>query len=196
MKSSPHIGASARIAILTLLLVSSISLIPGPLNAQGVLLPTYGQGKISVRVYTDYFCVPCREGEPKIESLLTDLVKKNKITLTFIDTPVHPETPLYARYFLYVSIYKKDLEYALFARNALFDAASIKIITRDKLEEFLTHKGVRFKPFDTKQTFDAMTKYIKDDGVKNTPTVIIDKGSQKERFIGVEKIISALELLK
>lgn len=182
--------------MLVLSLAASVFVFQGPLHAQGVFLPSYGQGKINVRVYTDYFCVPCRAGEPKIEVLLTDLVKANKIKLTFVDTPAHQETPLYAKYFLYILNNKKDFEHALFVRKALFDAASIKIITKEKLEEFLAQKGIRHKSFDTKQTFDALSKYIRDDGVKSTPTVVIDNGSQKQQFIGVDKIVNALELLK
>ena len=182
--------------MLILSLAAGVFMSPETLYAQGVFLPSYGQGKINVRVYTDYFCVPCRAGEPKIEALLTNLVKGNKIKLTFVDTPAHQETPLYARYFLYILNNKKDFEHALFARAALFDAASIKIITKEKLEEFLAQKGIRHKSFDTKQTFDTMNKYIKDDGVKSTPTVVIDNGSQKQQFIGVDKIVNGLELLK
>jgi protein-disulfide isomerase len=196
MRRLPFIGSPACLAMLILSLAACTTLAPGPLNAQGILLPSYGQGKINVRVYTDYFCVPCRAGEPKIEALLTDLVKGNKINLTFVDTPAHQETPLYARYFLYILNYKKDFEHAIFARNVLFDAASIKIITKEKLEEFLAHKGVRYKPFDAKQTFNAMSKHIKEDEVKSTPTVVIDNGSQKQPFTGVDNIIRALELLK
>jgi protein-disulfide isomerase len=196
MKKLFNIYSLTGIAILFLSLVFCIFMLPGPLHAQGVFLPSYGQGKINVRVYTDYFCVPCRAGEPKIDSLLVDLIKNNKITLTFIDTPGHPETALYARYFLYISNHKKDFEHARFVRNALFDAASIKIITKEKLEEFLAQKGIKYKSFDAKQTFDAMSKYIKDDWVRSTPTVVIDNGSQKQQFIGVDKIVNALELLK
>jgi protein-disulfide isomerase len=196
MRKQSHSCSTAGIAMLVLTLAASVFMSPEPLYAQGVFLPSYGQGKINVRVYTDYFCVPCRAGEPKIEALLTNLVKANKIKLTFVDTPAHQETPLYARYFLYILNNKKDFEHALFARAALFDAASIKIITKEKLEEFLAQKDIRYKSFDAKQTFDAMNKYIKDDGVKNTPTVVIDNGSQKQKFIGVDKIVNALELLK
>jgi thiol:disulfide interchange protein DsbA len=196
MRKQSHTCLTAGITILILSLAVSVFMSPGPLYAQGVFLPSYGQGKINVRVYTDYFCVPCRAGEPKIDALLIDLVKANKIRLTFVDTPAHQETPLYARYFLYILNNKKDFEHALFARNALFDAASIKILTKEKLEEFLAQKGIRYKSFDAKQTFDAMSKYIRDDGVKSTPTVVIDNGSQKQQFIGVDKIINALELLK
>ena len=196
MRKQSHSCFAAGIAMLVLSLAASVFVFQGPLHAQGVFLPSYGQGKINVRVYTDYFCVPCRAGEPKIEALLTDFVKANKIKLTFVDTPAHQETPLYAKYFLYILNNKKDFEHALFARAALFDAATIKIITKEKLEEFLAQKGIRYKSFDAKQTFDAMNKYIKDDGVKSTPTVVIDNGSQKQQFIGVDKIVNALELLK
>jgi len=196
MRKQSHSCSTAGIAMLILSLAASVFMSPEPLYAQGVFLPSYGQGKINVRVYTDYFCVPCRAGEPKIEALLANLVKGNKIKLTFVDTPAHQETPLYARYFLYILNNKKDFEHALFARAALFDAASIKIITKEKLEEFLAQKDIRYKSFDAKQTFDAMNKYIKDDGVKSTPTVVIDNGSQKQKFIGVDKIVNALELLK
>jgi len=196
MRKQSRSFSAAGIAILVLSLAASVFMSPEPLYAQGVFLPSYGQGKINVRVYTDYFCVPCRAGEPKIEALLVNLVKGNKIKLTFVDTPAHQETPLYARYFLYILNNKKDFEHALFVRAALFDAASIKIITKEKLEEFLAQNDIRYKSFDAKQTFDAMNKYIKDDGVKSTPTVVIDNGSQKQKFIGVDKIVNALELLK
>jgi len=190
------LGISSAMAIIILSLLAFVSLTPDSLSAQGVLLPSYGQGKINVRVYTDYFCGPCRAGEPRIEALLSGLVKANKIRLTFVDTPGHRETTLYAQYFLYVLNNKKDFEHALLVRRALFDAASIKIIAKEKLEEFLTQKGIGFKPFDSKSTLNAMSQYIKDDGVKATPTVVIANGSQKQLFSGVDNIIKALELLK
>lgn len=186
----------SKAAILFLVFAAFDLLYAGPVYAQGVVLPSFGQGKVAVRIYSDYFCGPCRTGEPKFEALLRDLVKRNKIKLTFIDTPGHPETPLYARYFLFIVNYKKDFEHLLYARAALFDAASIKIITREKLEEFLGQKGIQYKPFEAKQTFNAMNKYLADDGVKGTPTVVIDNGTQKQLISGVENIIKALELLK
>jgi protein-disulfide isomerase len=195
MKKSLNL-ISAAMSVIILLLIVCISLTPGTLYAQGLLLPSYGQGKINVRVFTDYFCGPCRAGEPRIEALFSELVKANKIKLMFVDTPGHRETTLYAQYFLYALNNKKGFEYALLARRALFDAASIKIITKEKLEEFLTQKSIGFKPFDTKMTMNAMSQYIRDDGVKNTPTVVIDNGTQKQQFSGVENIVKALELLK
>lgn len=189
-------GSCSKVAIFFLAFVAYVLLFARPVYAQGIVLPSFGQGKVAVRVYTDYFCAPCRAGEPKIEALLRDLVKRNKIKLTFIDTPGHPETPLYARYFLFIVNYKKDFEHVLYARAALFDAATIKINTREKLEEFLGHKGIQYKSFEAKQTLNAMNKYLADDGVKGTPTVVIDNGTQKQQISGVESIVKALELLK
>jgi len=186
----------AAMAIIILSLLAFASLTPGSLYAQGVFLPSYGQGKINVRIYTDYFCVPCRAGEPRIEALFSGLVKANKIKLMFVDTPGHRETALYAQYFLYILNNKKDFEHALLARRALFDSASIKITAKEKLEEFLTQKGIGFKHFDTKSTLSAMSQFIKDDGVRATPTIVIDNGTQKQPFTGVDNIINALELLK
>jgi len=62
--------------------------------------PQYGTGPVQVFIYTDYFCPPCRAMEPLAEPVLQDLLKRNRITLTFIDVPFHRLTPLYAKYFL------------------------------------------------------------------------------------------------
>lgn len=194
MKKS--IDISLATAVIILLLIVSFSLTPCSLYANGVLLPSYGQGKIAVRVYTDYFCGPCRAGEPRIEALLSELVKANKIKLMFVDTPAHRETVLYAQYFFYILNNKKDFDHILTARRALFDSASNKIVTKERLEEFLAQKGIGFRTFDAKSTLTAMNQFIKDDKIRATPTVVIDNGKQKEQFSGADAIVKALELLK
>jgi hypothetical protein len=73
------------------------------------VIPTFGEGKANVRLYTDYFCPPCRAMEPDAEPLLAELVKKNKIALTFIDTPLYQYSSLYARYYLYAMNEKRNL---------------------------------------------------------------------------------------
>ena len=49
--------------------------------------PIYGSGAIQVRIYTDFFCSPCRGMKPAVEPVLRDIVKRNIITLTMVDTP-------------------------------------------------------------------------------------------------------------
>jgi len=167
-----------------------------PLYAQDVNFPEFGNGPIKVRLYTDYFCPPCREMEPKIEALLTELINKNIITLAFIDTPFSSTSAMYARYFLFIIHEKKDIENAFLARSVLIGAALRKIKEQEKLEAYLHEKWVRFKPFDTKPVFNMMNSYLKSDRIKATPTCIIDKHGRKEEYVGGVEILNALKDIK
>ncbi|MEW6161879.1 MAG: thioredoxin domain-containing protein [Nitrospirota bacterium] len=166
-----------------------------PLYAEEVLLPSFGTGKIKVRLYTDYFCGPCRSLEPRLEEIITDLVKKNIINITFVDTPIHPQTNLYARYFLYVLNENKKLNHALEARAALFEAAKNKITKKEKLEEFLKKRNIGFRPFEVASTFSLLNSYFKEDKINATPMCVISNG-EKKNFTGADEIIQALEHLK
>lgn len=166
-----------------------------PSYAESVSVPTFGSGRIKVRIYTDYFCNPCRALEPQLDPLIKSLVKKKTISVMFVDTPIHPpQTILYANYFLYALNHKMDFETAMRARAALFDAAK-KPVEKDKLENFLKEKGVRIKPFDTKPVFAVLGDYLKEDDIHKTPTCIIYRDGKKERFEG-PAMIKALEALR
>lgn len=166
-----------------------------PVYAADGLLPSLGNGPVKVRLYTDYFCKPCSALEPKLDSAITDLVRKNIITITFIDTPVHKETTEYAKYFLYILQEKKELNYALRARAVLFEAAKQKITESKGLEAFIQQKGLKMKPFDAKATFGVLSSYLNEDNIKSTPTCIIDNKGKKERFTGTD-IVKAIEDLR
>jgi hypothetical protein len=172
-------------------------------------VPSFGAGKVQVRLYTDFFCVPCQRMEPKIEGLLTDLVKRDRITLRFIDVPVHEHSPLYVRYFLYMVNYSDNLSYVLRSRAVLFGAAKSVVEQKDYaaknsnyidqkqvLEAYLKKEDVRYRVFDPAQCFAGLQAYLDQDGVEQTPTCVIRDGSKKNRFVGEEKIIKALEALK
>jgi thiol:disulfide interchange protein DsbA len=165
-----------------------------PVYAADILLPSFGNGHVNVRLYTDYFCKPCSALEPKLYSAITNLVKKRVISITFIDTPVHKETTLYAKYFLYMLHEKKELNYALRARDVLFEAAKQKITDSKRLEAFILHKGMRLQPFDVKSTFGVLSSYLTEDNIKSTPTCIIDNKGKKESFTGAD-IATALNRL-
>jgi hypothetical protein len=49
-----------------------------PVLADTVLMPSFGHGKVKIRIYTDYFCGPCSQLEPKLEGVLANLVKDRK----------------------------------------------------------------------------------------------------------------------
>lgn len=160
-------------------------------------LLTFGSGKVKVRLYSDYFCSACAKLEAPLDEMVSDLVRKNKIALTFVDTPVHKHSPLYARYFLFILNEKKDLKHALAARVALFEAAQqAKIAEADKLEEFLKKKGMKFAPFDVVPVFKGLEVLFREDSIKATPTCVILTGAKKETFQGLNPIITALGKLK
>ena len=167
-----------------------------PVYADEVLFPSFGKGKVQVRLYTDYFCGPCSHMEPKIEPLLKDLVQRNVITLTFVDTPVHTLTPLYARYFLYIFNQDGMLDQIFRARTFLFEAARDKIGEKEKLEDYLRAHEVKFKECDPRPTFAAFTALINEDNIKSTPTCVIINDGKKTVFSGETEITKALKLLK
>lgn len=165
-------------------------------NGQELPFPEYGSGKIQVRLYTDYFCPPCRRMEPAVEPVLRDLIKRGVIRLTLVDTPYSRHSPLYARYFLYALNGKNDLGQALKVRNILFEtAANENVTTKDRLEEILKGKGIPYQSFDVKPAFDRFNVLIKEDHINATPTCVIIKSGKKEAFTGGEAIINALKRL-
>lgn len=157
---------------------------------------SFGKGKIEARLYSDYFCSACKTLEPNIEHLISDLVKRNVITVTFVDTPLHKQSALYARYFLYVLNSKKEIGRALKARSVLFEAAQQNISDKDKLEAFLSSKGIKFKPFDPQPVFSTLQQYLRADQIRATPTCIVINGDKKEFYQGGPNITKMLEGLK
>lgn len=134
--------------------------------------------------------------ELKIEPLLVDLVKRNVITLTFVDTPIHRETTLYVRYFLFALNQDAKLDNAIRVRHALFEAASNNITGQEKLEGFLREKRVRFKPYEPSAVFKVFTTYLMEDNIRQTPVCVIQEGQKREIFKGPLEIPKALQLIK
>lgn len=165
--------------------------IPGA-TKDNLPFPSYGTGKVIVRIYTDYFCPPCRAAEPELEPLLIDLVKSKKITVTFVDTPIYKDSQIYARYFLYVLNKKNDFEQALQVRSALFEAAVNKI-SKESLEEFLNGKGIAFTPFDAVPVLKKLNGLLQDDKVTGTPTCVIVKNGISDKRVGGGEILKALK---
>lgn len=167
-----------------------------PAYAEEAPLPSFGKGEITVRLYSDYFCAPCAYLEPRATPLLKELVEKNIIRVTFVDTPIHPPTPLYARYFLFILNYKKEFRRILAARHLLFTAAKNGIVEQAKLEDFLKKNDIRFKPYNPAKSFKAMNAYCREDKVLSTPTCTILKKGRKNIFKGPDDITKALEALR
>lgn len=159
-------------------------------------LPTFGKGKIKLRLYTDYFCGPCSHLETQIEGLLKTLIEKNIVTVTFIDVPFYKHSSMYVKYFLYSLNEKKNLDYAFKVRTALFNAAKDKITDEKNLVEYLKKNSINVKPFEEKNIYQVFERYLnREDKINATPTCVIIDGEKKEIFKGTNEITNALKRL-
>jgi len=166
--------------------------------AAGPRLPAFGKGPVEVRIYTDYFCGPCRAEEAEVMALITELVEKTLIRVIFIDTPIHKETVLYAGYFLSALNAKEggDLRQAVALRAALFEAAVEKITDKDGIELFLKKKGIPLRPFDTAPVFKIYGNYLKEDRINATPSCVIVGPQGKQTLVGRDDTVKALHSLR
>lgn len=168
-----------------------------PAFAQGPVTTAFGRGAIEVRVYTDYFCDPCRAEEEEVISLIKELTGKDIIRVIFIDTPIHAETVMYVGYFLAALNAKGDFQQAVMARAVLFEAAGKKIVKKEALEAFLKTKGLKTQPVDPGPSFKIFTGYLQDDRINSTPTIVILGPKGKQTLTGKDLIVKALrDLLK
>ncbi len=169
-----------------------------PAYAAGPPTTTFGKGPVDVRIYTDYFCGPCRAEETEVMALITELVEKNLIRVTFIDTPLHRETVLYAGQFLAALNAKEgwDIRQAVTLRATLFEAATEKIAEKKALELFLKKKGIALRPFDTAPVFKIYTNYLKEDRISATPTCVIVGPQGKQTLVGRDDTVKALRSIR
>jgi len=178
--------------ILTGLIVAGI----GSAAEQDPPFPSYGSGPVEVRLYTDYFCPPCRAMEPAVEPLLKDLLKKNAIRLTLVDVPYNQLTPLFARNFLYALKENNDLDHAFRVRNLLLEASTNKeVTTQERIGALFTVNWIPYTVFDAKPAFDRYNALIKEDKIDATPSCVVIKNGQKKVFVGGPDIINALKAL-
>lgn len=118
--------------------------------------------------------------------------RRTGIRVIFIDTPLFPETVLYAGYFLAAINAKREFGQAVAARAALFEAAGLQISGKGELERFLAKKGLELRPFDTAPVFAQFSKYIKEDRINSTPTIVILGPQGKQILSSKEQILKAL----
>lgn len=189
--------SAALVSVMFSIVIAIGTLTGGVVPARGEPFPTYGTGPIQVRIYTDYFCPPCRAMEPEIEPLLRKLIDRGIITLTLVDTPFSKYSPLYARYFLYAQNRRDSFEHALTVRNTLFEAAANRhFTTKERIEGLFKSKGIPFTEFDPARAFDRYNALIKEDHVDATPSCVIMRSVRKEKFVGGPDIIKALKGLQ
>ena len=158
-------------------------------NTEGVL-PEFGKGAVAVRMYSNYFCGPCRAMEPDVEPVLRELVENERIRVTFIDIPT-PRSMPYVHYFLYALNENNNMEYALKIRGILFDLAG-KRGGGEEIRQSLAEKDIGIKPYDLTGVFERFNEHLQADAVRSTPTAVIDDGTEIRMHTGSADILTAL----
>lgn len=167
-------------------------------GAQRASVPSYGAGKYELILFSDYFCPPCQYLETEIDASLHEFLSLRKVRIFFVDVPMHRQTPLYAKYFLYITKKNADYRKVLKARNFLFSLAKNQGISdEDSLAAALKSNGILFERFDTKTAFTELNKLINMHGINSTPTCIIKyPNGDIIKYKGTNEIRSGIKSLR
>ncbi|NTV53960.1 MAG: thioredoxin domain-containing protein [Syntrophaceae bacterium] len=168
-------------------------------RADNETIPSYGRGPHEVLIFSDYFCPPCQALEPKLEPVLDALYKQGSVKITFVDTPMHRETPLFAKFYLYAAKATPDYRTAMRARQVLFALAGKENVfwMDERIEEAFRKEKVPFSPFDFRTVQPALNGLIKQHRVDATPTcVILSPGAKAEKHTGAGDILKGLTSLQ
>ena len=158
-------------------------------NTEAVF-PEFGKGPVAVRMYSNYFCGPCRAMEPDLEPVLRELVENEQIRVTFIDIPT-PRSMPYVHYFLYALNENAAMEHALKIRGILFDLAG-KGGGAEDIRRALAEKDIGYQPRDLTGIFEKFNELLQADAVRSTPTVVIEDGAEIRMHTGRADILTAL----
>jgi len=167
----------------------------------GKSVPSWGSGRHEVLVFSDYFCPPCQTLEPQIEPALEELLAAGGVKITFVDLPIHRETILYNRYYLYAVNGDAAFKNVLLARKTLFHYAYMspdaKKAREETLENLFKKEKIVFEPFDVKPVQAEFTKIIKQHKADSTPTcIVVYHGGESKEYGGVREILDGLKALK
>jgi len=180
------------------LLVFICSIAPAA-GAEKEAVPSYGQGPHEVLIFSDYFCPPCQALEPQLEPVLDELYKKGRVKITFADTPMHKETPLFAKFYLYAAKAAPDYGAAMRARQVLFALAGKENVfwMDERIEEAFWKEKVAFTPFDFRTAQPELNRLIREHRVDSTPTfVILSPGAKAQKYTGAGDILKGLQSIR
>ncbi|MFH1138638.1 MAG: hypothetical protein V1816_21390 [Pseudomonadota bacterium] len=174
----------------------AVLVVPGPARGSGELdrLYTHGPGPVEVYIMTDYFCPPCQGIEPYLERALPEMLRQG-VKISFVDTPIHLNTPLYSRYYIFAAAASNTFEQAMKVRNALFDVARTKsIVTDQELIQELKARDIKIKLTDTTPIFNQWRELIARFKVESTPTCVVVKPGEKDKvYAGGKEIRKGLD---
>jgi len=160
-------------------------------------IPSIGGGPYELYIFTDYFCGPCQALEEELDSTLQTLIKRNTVKIHFVDLPIHRETVLFNRYFLYAACASGSSRNVLRARRELFSLAEHQdAADEQKIIHRFEHRNIPFKVYDLKPVYPELNRIIRQFNVHSTPTCIIKFNPADIRsYSGVSRIRQGMALL-
>jgi thiol-disulfide isomerase/thioredoxin len=161
-------------------------------------VPSYGSGPYELIVFTDYFCPPCQSLEADLDPALEEILSREGVKVTFIDLPIHKETRLYAKYFLYIARASSHYRDILHGRRILFSLAKGRTAsTEEDLSRALKSQRVSVKPYDTTPVYSAMNGIIRAHKATSTPTCVVKySDSDIRKYVGTFQIQNGLAMLR
>ena len=182
-------------------LIASLTFAGMPNPAYGAekpRVPTIGSGPYELYIFTDYFCGPCQTLEPELDSTLRDLIARKSVKITFIDIPIHRQTTLYNRYFLYAANAAGSGRDLLLARQELFALARRDAAANEKkIVSLFKKRNISFKVYDLKTVYPEFNRIIKQFNVRSTPTCVVKYSPTDVRtYSGISQIRNGLAVLR
>lgn len=175
---------------------------PGGANtawgAEKSLIPAIGSGPYELYIFTDYFCAPCQTLEPELDSALRELMARKSVKITFVDIPIHRQTILYNRYFLYAAHAAGSGRDLLLARRELFELARRDPAADEKkIVRLFKDRNIAFKVYDLKPVYSESNRIIRQFNVRSTPTCIVKYSPSNVRtYRGISEIRNGLAVLR
>lgn len=160
-------------------------------------IPAAGKGPYELYIFTDYFCGPCQALEAELDTTLRELLVRNSVKISFVDLPIHRETILLNRYFLYAAHAAGSGRDLLRARQELFALAKGQDAADEKMIVSRFNKGnIAFKVYDLKPVYPQLNRIIKQFDVRSTPTCVVQYSSTDIRiYAGVTQIKQGMAVL-
>ncbi|WP_408998530.1 DsbA family protein [Syntrophus buswellii] len=160
-------------------------------------LPSIGSGLYELYIFTDYFCGPCQTLEEELDSTLQELIKRNAVKIHFVDLPIHRETVLFNRYFLYAACASGSSRNVLRARRELFSLAEHQdTVDEQKIVRRFEQRNIPFKVYDLKPVYPEFNHIIRQFNVHSTPTCVIKFNPADIRsYSGVSRIRQGMAVL-
>jgi len=160
-------------------------------------IPAVGGGPYELYIFTDYFCGPCQSLEAELDTTLRELLVRNSVRISFVDLPIHRETIIFNRYFLYAAHAAGSGRELLRARTELFALAKEQDAADEKMIVSLFKKrNIAFKVYDLKPVYPQLNRIIKQFNVRSTPTCVVRYSSTDIRtYTGGTQIKQGMAVL-